>query len=259
MSLPLAGRVLVLTRPDGQSEHLAGLLQASGAAIIRFPVTEILPLSDPQPLRQLATSLPDYQLAFFVSANAIRHTLAVIPRTDWPAQIQLATVGKASAQVLRESGFASVIFPAERQDTEGVLALPAFAAEAVAGKRVLILRGEGGRELLADVLRQRGARVTYAQCYQRRRASIDPGIVTAHRDRLGGIIFSASEAIAHFRELLGEGAAMALLGQTPVFVPHPRIAEAARAAGARQVVLTGAGDEGIVTGILQHAVSPAGG
>lgn len=251
MTAPLARRCIVLTRPLGQADALAAALGALGATTCGFPVTEILPLADPAPLVALGARLSDFSLAFFVSANAVRHTCAVLPAAGWPADLRVATVGPASAQALREAGFREVLAPQTRHDSEGVLDLVAFQPEAVAGRKVLILRGDGGRELLADTLRARGAIVEYQSCYQRRCARLDPAPLRAPASPIDAIVFSASEAIAHFCQILGD-AARPLLASVPVFVPHPRIAEAAQRAGARAVVLTPAGDAGIVAGILHH-------
>lgn len=251
MTRELAGRCLVLTRPRGQGEQLEALLHARGATVLQFPVTEILPLEDQSALLALARRLDEFSVAFFVSANAVRHFVSALPVATWPGSLRFATVGPASARALREAGVAEVIFPRERFDSEGVLALPAFQADAVAGRKVLILRGDGGRELVADTLFERGAQVEYLQCYQRRCACVDAAPLRAQSPLISGIVFSASEAIQHFCQILGD-AAPEMLASVPVFVPHPRIAVAAERAGARQVVLTGAGDEGIVAGIIHH-------
>lgn len=251
MNTPLAGRRIVLTRPRGQADALAAALGALGATACRFPVTEILPLADTAPLQALRDQLGDFSLAFFVSANAVRQTCAVLPPAVWPLGLRVATVGPASARALHEAGFREVLSPVTSQDSEGVLALPAFQAEAVAGRKVLILRGDGGRELLADTLRARGADVQYQPCYRRQCARLAPEEVLSAAQPVDGIVFSASEAIQHFCEILG-AAAPSLLAAVPVFVSHPRIAEAARRAGAQAVVLTDAGDAGIVAGILHH-------
>ncbi|MBK9218969.1 MAG: uroporphyrinogen-III synthase [Uliginosibacterium sp.] len=251
MTAPLAGRCFVLTRPLGQADALAAQLRAQGATVRQFPVTEILPLADTTALQALGERLGAFSLAFFVSANAVRQTCAVLPAVRWPAGIRLATVGPASARALREAGFNEVLYPLQSQDTEGVLALAEFQAEAVAGRKVLILRGDGGRELLAESLRARGAVVEYQPCYQRQCARLNPDEVLASASAISGVIFSASEAIRHFCQILGD-AAPRLLASVPVFAPHPRIAEEARRAGAQEVVLTNAGDAGIVAGILHH-------
>ena len=246
--MKLAGRNFVLTRPLGQNESLARLLAAEGATTLEFPVTEIAPLEDPAALHELAARLADFTLAFFVSPNAVAQTFAVIAPQDWPAKLAVATVGPTSAKTLRACGFGEVIVPESRFDSEGVLALPPFQAEALAGRRVLILRGNGGREFLAETLRTRGAEVECVTCYRRSRANPDPARLLAQH--LDGIVFSSSEAVQHFIEISGQ-TGRELLARLPVFAPHSRILAAASACGAHHPMLTAAGDKGIVTGILE--------
>jgi len=251
MNSSLAGRLLLLTRPQGQGDRLARLLGEHGAALMQFPVTKIAPLEDVSALAGFASRLAEFSIAFFVSPNAVAQCFAVLARKNWPATLKVATVGPATARALQANGFDEVIAPAERFDSEGVLALPEFQADAIAGRKVLIFRGDGGRELLADTLRERGAGVETLQCYQRSCAQLDPAPVLASQERLSGIVFTSSEAVAHFTQILGESG-RPLLEQVPVFAPHPRILAQAQAFGARQTVLTDAGDEGIVASVLER-------
>lgn len=249
---PLDRTRIVITRPQGQGDVLAQKLTALGAQVLSFPVTEIGPVDQPAQLLALQARLAEFSLAFFVSANAVEQCFTVMDRARWPASLAVATVGPATARSLRSHGFAEVLLPEERFDSEGVLDLPQFQAQAVAGRKILVMRGDGGRELLAETLRERGALVEQVQCYQRRCAALDPAPLLAAADSLSGIVFSNSEAITYFVQILGDSTAQALLARTPVFVPHPRIEAQARTSGAGQLVLTGAGDEGIVQGILEH-------
>ena len=169
MSPPaLAGRRVVVTRPAGHAAHLAALIRAAGGEPVLFPVLEILDAEDLQPLLALVERLDTFDLALFVSANAVDKALAlVLARRAWPAALRVATVGRGSARALERHGFAAVIAPSERFDSEALLDLPEL--KDVAGKRVVIFRGEGGRELLGDTLAARGATVEYAECYRRGR------------------------------------------------------------------------------------------
>jgi uroporphyrinogen-III synthase len=251
--MTLAGRTIVVTRPREQAARLLQDLRAAGCHAVDFPVIEIVPLEDIAPLAALAARLPEYDVAFFVSPNAVRHALDALPRQTWPSQITIATVGPSSAQTLLHAGFDDVIVPTEHFDSEGVLALPAFAEHAIRGRRVLILRGDGGRELLADTLRARGATVDTVACYHRRRAHLDPAPLNAlhAHGKLDAIVFTSSESVRYFAELLGD-ATRPILSATVLFAPHPRIGEALTVHGAQQVILTGPGDEGILTALYGH-------
>jgi len=252
---PLTGRCVVTTRPAGQAVGLVRELAALGVEALNFPVIDI-EAADPTALR--GVDLAAFELAFFVSANAVVQTLRVRPRADWPASLRVATVGPASARALEAHGFAPVIVPTTGFDSEAVLALPEFSASALAGRRVLILRGEGGRELLADTLRTRGARVTQLDCYRRVCAKLDPAPLVARFERgeLAALVFSASEGLRFFLEITGD-AGRAMLGALPCFAPHPRICAALLAAGAAAPVLTAAGDAGIATRVAANSSIPS--
>jgi uroporphyrinogen-III synthase len=253
----LRGRCVVVTRPAQQAAALLDALRELGAEPLFFPVIEILPLTDATPLQALADRLADYAIAFFVSANAVDQALAVIPRAKWPASVRVATVGPGSARALQAHGFDDVMLPSSGFDSEAVLSMPAMQAATISGKRVLILRGDGGRELLADSLRQRGARVDVQTCYKRRQAVTDPSDLLARFDagRLDALSFTSSEGARNFAEILDRhDAARAgkVLATLPCFVPHPRIEEHLRTLGAQQIVLTGAGNAALISALSHY-------
>lgn len=250
----LAGRRIVVTRPRDQAAPLVRLIAAAGGDALLFPLLEIAPADDRQPLEVLARQLGDYRLAVFVSPNAVTHALpTLLAAGDWPASLIPAAVGPGTVRALEEAGIAGCIAPRERFDSEGLLALPELAPDAVAGCRVAILRGDGGRELLADTLRQRGASVDAVTCYRRSGpAGGFASLLDAWRDaRLDAIVVSSSEALRYLVDgLPPEG--RAALQRTPLFVPHARIAESARALGLDRVVLTEGADSGLIRGLLAY-------
>jgi uroporphyrinogen-III synthase len=246
----LSGRRVVVTRPAGQAGHLAGLIRAAGGEPVLFPVLEIRDVEDPARLMNLIDRLDSFDLAIFVSANAVQKALEqVTARRAWPAALRVATVGRGSARALERHGFAEVIVPASGFDSEALL--ERLETRDVAGKRVVIFRGDGGRELLGEVLAARGATVEYAECYRRCRPQegAAPLLALWRRGQLDAITVSSSEGLANLSGMLG-GAGRSCLVETPVFAPHERIAAAARALGVRTVVLTEAGDEGLIAALI---------
>jgi uroporphyrinogen-III synthase len=153
-------------------------------------------------------------------------------------------------------GLASVRIPVTTFDSEGLLALPEL--QHVDGVRVLIFRGEGGRELLGSTLVRGGARVDYVSCYRRAApTSGAEGLLEALRDdRAQALTLSSAEGIDNLLAAVGiEG--RALLARIPAFVPHPRVADHARAAGLPAVTTAAGGDAGLVAGLLEwFAVHP---
>jgi uroporphyrinogen-III synthase len=245
----LRGRRIVLTRPAGQNESLAGLVRAAGGEPVIFPAIEIHDPDDRGPILAVADRLDDYDLAVFVSPNAVDRAMTVIrSRRTWPAGLRAATVGSASEQALARHGVSAVVAPTGRFDSEALLAMPPLAA--VGGKRVVIFRGDGGRELLGDTLRARGATVDYVECYRRARPAADAGplVRALERDEVDAIVVSSSEGLRNLFDMVGE-AGRQRLQRTPLFAPHARIAEGARAVGCERVVETAPGDAGLAAAL----------
>ena len=246
----LAGKGIVINRPAQQSESLAAQLQASGARTIVFPTIEIGPPADPQALEAVIDRLDQFDLAIFISPNAARAAMrAISARRAWPATLAAATIGRGGERELARNGLTKVIAPA-RFDSEGLLEMPAL--QAVAGKRVVIFRGDGGRELLAETLRARGALVDYAACYRRSVPDADaaPLLAAWRRGEIDAVTVTSSEGLLNLLALIGEPGRVYLL-KTPLFVPHPRIEAVARERGLALVRLTAQGDDGLLDGLTQ--------
>lgn len=245
----LAGRHIVVTRPTGQAAHLAEALVAEGAHPVLFPVLAIEPIADVTPILDAAIQLDQYDWAMFVSANAVDHALRVIlAERPWPATLRVATVGKSSELALARHGIRQVVAPQERFDSEALLALPEFAN--VAGQRVIVFRGDAGRELFGDTLQERGATVDYVSSYRRFRPPLDPAPLLKlwQEGRLEAMTVTSSEGLRNLWEMVGK-LGQSWLKKTPTFVPHARIAEQARALGLHDVVLTGPADAGLLAGL----------
>ena len=248
----LAGRHVVVTRPAGQATHLAEALLALGAHPVLFPVLAIEDVADVTPLLDAAIRLDSYDWAVFVSPNAVEKALKVIlAERAWPARLRVATVGKSSEQALAARGITDVVAPQERFDSEALLALPEFTD--VAGQRVIIFRGDGGRDLFGDTLKERGAAVDYVTCYRRVKPALDPAplIRLWEAGRLDAVTLTSSEGLRNFWEMIGK-LGQGFLKRTPVFVPHARIAEQARALGLSQVILTAPADAGLLAGLTDY-------
>lgn len=251
MQQTLAGRTIVVTRPDAQAASLCEAIAARGGTALRFPVLGIAPPLDDAELADAAARLDAFDLAFFVSPNAVEQALAhILARRSWPARVRVATVGGGSERALHRMGFAQVVAPVSGFDSEAVLALPEFAPEAVRGRRVAIFRGDGGRELLGEELVRRGATVEYFTAYRRFCPQADPAALIGHAraGRLDALVLTSSEGVRNLADMLG-AQAMDVVREVPVYAPHPRIAAHALAAGFRTVVETDAGDAGILAGL----------
>ncbi|HEU0283087.1 MAG TPA: uroporphyrinogen-III synthase [Gallionella sp.] len=243
---PLAGLKIAVTRPRDQAAPLARRIEQAGGIPLLFPLLDITPVQDTQMLHEQISRLAQFNLAIFISPNAVQYGMAAIHAAgDWPPALRIATVGQGSAKALRELGFSDVIAPAERFDSEGLLALPEL--QNVAGWHVLIFRGDGGRELLGDTLKVRGAAVEYAACYRRSKPQQDVDtLLDAAPDAL---TVTSSEALDYLWQMLNDAQRDNICG-IPLFVPHKRIAELAQRQGWRQVLLTDGGDDGLLFALI---------
>jgi uroporphyrinogen-III synthase len=225
---PLAGRRILVTRPRELAQGLADLIANAGGTPVLYPAIEILDLEDERAVRALLARAADFDLAVFVSPSAVRKGFA-LHAGPWPARI--AAVGEGTRHALAERGAGDVIAPEGRADSEALLALPQLRD--VDGRRVLIVRGVGGRELLARELAARGARVEIAECYRRAPPSAPPPA-----DAFDAACVNSAEALDNLVAALGRDRLRTL----PVLVPHARVEQHARALGLQAPVRAGPGD-----------------
>lgn len=248
--VPLAGRTVLVTRPLPQAAHLAQLIEAAGGKAVLFPVLEILDATDAAQINTMIDRLDEFDIAVFISPNAVNKAMNLIrARRELPAGLKIAAVGRGGGRELKRYGIAEVIAPTAQFDSEHLLALPEM--QQVSGKRIIIFRGEGGRELLGDTLVARGAHVEYAECYRRGKPDADAaGLLRSWaRGEIHAVSVTSAESLRNLFDMVGK-LGREWLKKTPVFVPHERIAEAARELGVAQVSVTAAGDEGCVQGLI---------
>ncbi|VVE28033.1 bifunctional uroporphyrinogen-III synthetase/uroporphyrin-III C-methyltransferase [Pandoraea capi] len=295
----------ILTRPDGQAQTLARALHAEGIDTLEFPLLHIAAQADPAALAALdaaLASLSSYALAVFVSPNAVMHALARLTYLQpangdgttnadevrgageagarWPQTLPVAVVGPGSAQALADAGIASpghrVIVPPggpdARFDSEALL--EALDLPALAGRRVLLVRGDGGRELLADTLRANGAQLDIVSAYTRRARAPDAAAWAALEARLASHdgaercawVLTSSEAVRHLATLLaarygtrdgvhtpGTPQVLAQILAAPCFTSHTRIADAARSAGFDRITQCAPGDDNLLAALKTWA------
>ncbi|MDR0247831.1 MAG: uroporphyrinogen-III synthase [Burkholderiales bacterium] len=237
----LNGVGTLITRPLKQARVFAKRLELFGAVPIMLPTIEIAPPQDMQPLREARARLGAYNFVMFVSPNAAEQALTTL--THWPENVMALSPGKGTLAALRQAGVPdlAILAPTLRFDSEGLLELPAL--QRVQGKRVLILRGERGRELLGETLEARGAEVTRVTCYRRICPKGDAEFLwpLLRQNRLQAITLTAGEALDNLETMAGETLCRELK-TLPVFTTHPRIAEHAQARGWKPFDTSGDGD-----------------
>lgn len=248
----LAGRSIVVTRPAAQARQLAGLIRAAGGIPVLFPVLEILDSGDLRPLHALIDRLEEFDLAIFISPSAVNKAMNLITaRRQLPPGLSIAAIGRGSARELKHFGVGEVIAPARKFDSEALLELPELAK--IAGKRVVIFRGDGGRELLGDTLVARGAVLEYAECYRRGKPNSNaaPLLKAWARNELHAIVVTSSEGLHNLFDMVGK-LGQSWLRKTPLFVTHARIAATARELGLAAVIEAGPGDAELAEGLVRY-------
>lgn len=257
----LQGVRVLVTRPAHQAEPLCRRIEAQGGEAIRFPVLAIEGPRELQALRQTLARLGDYDWAVFVSPNAVRWTCHLLDEQGlaWPAGLKIAVVGAGTARTIEALlGRPADLCPSERFDSEGLLALPEL--QQMSGRRVLVLRGDGGRELLASSLRARGAEVDYAEVYRRERPAVAPGALGARLAQgAPDILAVTSTEGLHNLLAMVDAPTAERLKDCALLVVSERTAAAARELGFRAAVVVAekASDEGLEQGLIDwhHALA----
>lgn len=253
---PLQGLGVLVTRPEVQAGRTAKALSEAGAEVFLLPALALEPIDDAS-LDEALAKAGTASMAIFVSANAAEFGLAALrKRGQSLTGARIAAIGAATQAALAEQGLKAEITPLSGHDSEALLAHSAL--QAVAGQPIILFRGHsesGGRKLLAETLRQRGAVVIQAECYRRTRPDANirtvEGIITAlAAGRIQVIQAMSVETLDNLLHLLGDHGSM-LARTCRLVVPHARIATRAREAGFTSVEVTGLKDTELIAALSQ--------
>jgi uroporphyrinogen-III synthase len=257
----LSGLGVLVTRPEMQAMPLCRLLEAQGASSYRLPAIDIRPSGDRAALRASIGPLQNFDIIIFQSVNAVRYGASLL---DQRRDLNLAAVGPATLRALNQAGYRVPILPAEGFDSEGLLAHPRL--KNVTGQRVLTVRGAGGRELLEQVLEERGAAVTACAVYERRPSMPDRASLAAvgrllKADALHVVTATSLEIAASL--LAMHAANPSLLEALPHLhwlAPSERIAAGLQAQGlaAPLILAESAEDQALVDALLRWRSSVSG-
>lgn len=234
---------IAITRPIAQATKLSALIRDNGGTPISFPLIDIVPLEDYRLFDSTIQALETCDWAIFISSNAVQNGM---PRVlakfhALPPQLKFAAIGPVTAAELMQMGAPSVLIPKIRFDSESLLSLPEM--QSMQGKKVMIFRGIGGREVLADTLKARGAQITFAECYQR----INPQTDCLQLEHLWqnkqchAIVVTSSEAMRYLLAMTNNGNDD-WIRNMQICVNHARIAEEALAVGLQVSIADAPGD-----------------
>lgn len=241
---------VLVTRPAHQNEQLNRLLQQAGFNVISFPTIAINAATPTPFLRGLSKNINRYDIALFVSRNAVDYAFDYLQADDLPATLRFGVIGKGTWQALKSKGIESNIIPSDSFNSEGLLASKAL--QQVAGKRIIIFRGQQGRNLLGDTLLKRGAKVEYSEVYRRELPLYPDGYFSqlSKDTRPDLAIFTSAEGLSNCFQLLDEQQAQAIRS-LPWLLISERMRETARNLrhNAATIIADSASDEGILSAI----------
>jgi uroporphyrinogen-III synthase len=238
----LNGKRILVTRPQQQAHHLISLIAQYGGQAIAFPTLEITPLINSEITHEKLENLKTYQWLIFISANAVNFAVAANNgKIRNFAQAKIAAVGKATAKALQDAGLTVDLLPDAGFNSEALLAMPTL--QNVTKQKILIVRGVGGRETLADELKKRGAIVNYWEVYQRAIPVMDNSMVVnlLNRQQLDILTITSSEALQNLLTLLEKQ--KDLLLNIPLVVISERIKHNAASYGFKKIVVSSSPDD----------------
>jgi uroporphyrinogen-III synthase len=163
--------------------------------------------------------------------------------------LEIAAIGKATARSLRHWGIDHCLQPQHDFTSEGLLALPRF--QTVAGQSLLIVRGEGGRTVLADTLTARGAQLSHAEVYRRERPSTEVTTLLASwaHAKISAVVVTSTDSFLNLFDMLGD-AGQDYLRDTPLIVLSDRIRQTAADYGCRRLLLAKEASDAAITAVL---------
>ncbi|MCK5829229.1 MAG: uroporphyrinogen-III synthase [Methylococcales bacterium] len=237
VSEKLAKYTLLVTRPKRQAESLCRLIDQQGWKSIRFPTLEIVALENNKINQQLEV-INQYRWLIFISANAVNFALSANDGTiEHFKKSSIAAVGKATEKALHSIGLSVSLIPDAHFNSEGLLATKEMIN--VRGQACLIIRGKGGRETLANSLRERGAKVDYMEVYTREKPEYNDSNIAdmLRQGTLNIITITSGEGLNNLMAMIAEELHDKLVS-VPIIVISHRIKKIAEKIGFKHISVT---------------------
>lgn len=214
---------VLVCRPDPAGSELCQQIEEMGARATLFPTIAFTEAKDQAALGRAIESIGEQDWLIFISPHAVYRSVAAI-RQRWPIlppNVKFAAIGAGTAKALKEAGYLTDVTPTGEWSTEGLMAEPEF--QQIRLKKVMIVRGEGGREMLEKILLERGAKVAHLIAYQRvmPEINIEPTLLLIKQQAIDVIVCGSFLAVSHLKRLLSD--AWPILCTIPVIVMSERI------------------------------------
>lgn len=261
-------KTVIITRPDHMATSLIAGLRRLGLQYASFPLFDIEAQSDTSELDAQLRNLSGFRLVVFVSPNAISVCMRRLVQLGltWPLQLAIGVMGEASKQALYAHGVdvrVPVFAPIDTQRTDSETLFASLDLAALRGQTVLIVRGDSGREFLADALTANGVQVVQISAYRR----VIPCFDAQTQLRLGVFLSQSNDWIITSSSVLGtlldwcrqldardaSVNAVVKMQQQHLVVPHFRIAEVAKNLGFSNMTLSASGDENLLQALQSQS------
>lgn len=248
----LSNKTILITRPPGREKHLCRLIEQAGGFAIHYPVFTIQPpsSSEIEQLKQLNNHLPDFSMAIFISPTAVEQCRVYFPAL--PGHLTLVSIGSKTTETLKQHNM-QVDIEASEHNTESLLQAAKFQTPQIKGQRILIFRGTGGRALLGDTLKHRGAQILYVETYRRVRPA-HRQLTKQQIEAFDAITISSNEGLVNLISLTQDPG---MLVDVPLILPSKRTAELARQHGFKTIITAkNATDEAVLATLIDYFSSP---
>lgn len=244
---------ILVTRPSPAGEALVNRLRAMGRVAFHSPLIDFAPGNQLASLPNLLSSLNQQDLVFVLSQHAVSYADRILRQsaTNWPDTVNYFAIGRTTGLIFHRVSSLPVLYPQDGETSEMLLNLPAL--QRIQGKKALILRGNGGRELLAETLTERGVHVTYCECYQRSPVFYDGSEQSALWQRAGidTLVVTSGEMLQQLYQLVPDYYRHSWLLHCNLVVVSERLAALARQLGWSAIRVAGNADNDALIRALQ--------
>lgn len=237
--IDLGGLSVLVTRPDPEGSELCEMIENHGGYAYHLPTIDIAPPSDMTAFSEAIKKLGEVEWLIFISPQSVYASVPAIRRAwpEFPEQVKFASVGPGTAKALHQAGYLVAIHPSTEWNSEGLLNLPVF--NEVKGKKIAIIRGEGGREKIDQVLSKRGAKLLQVIAYRRilPKVHVKEPLQLCQQGKIDVIISTSFESVKNLKILLGnEG--WPYIQKIPLLVISERIKGLAHDLGFKTIWVT---------------------
>ena len=252
--MTLQNKRILITRPNEQADSLCELISNHGGVSVRFPTVKIQPIDKTDKLIKCFDEISKYDFIIFISRNAVKITIDhFIDNINVFKNTQIIAIGPGTGEELATRGLTGIISPGSQTDSKALLDLKEMQSNKITNKHILIIRGKGGRELLADSLETRGANINYVEVYKRCLPEYGKHEVgnAWYKKKPDVVVVTSNEILNNLISLLSDDEKK--LFSTPLITMSERIAERARKEGfiSKIGVAREQNDDGILAGLIE--------